>query len=177
MTEEKWKEIKGYEDYLVSDKGRVKKKELTRTVKDSHGGYMVRHDKERFMTATDNGHGYMIISVRKSGKRKNFYLHRLVAEAFIPAEPGKKYVNHIDYDPKNNVVSNLEWCTQKENIHHSLEHLCKPKNRLGVTCEKYISYRKDRKEYRVHVPHTKEYRFHDLESAVKCRNEVMRNEW
>lgn len=173
---EKWKEIPGFENYLVSNTGNVKRKELTRIVKDSHGGYMVRHDSEKMIAVTDNGNGYLIASITQNGKRKNFYVHRLVANAFLERDVTKEYVNHIDFDKKNNNVSNLEWCTQKENIAHSLKHLCKPKNRIGSTGEKYISYRKSSGEYRVAVPGHKEYRFKDIESAVKCRNEVMNYE-
>jgi hypothetical protein len=56
-------------------------------------------------------------SVVLSGKR--FYIHRLVAITFIPNPQGKPYVNHIDYNPNNNCLDNLEWCTREENSKHS----------------------------------------------------------
>jgi hypothetical protein len=52
------------------------------------------------------------------GKPKRYFIHRLVAENFIPNPENKPYVNHIDGNRYNNEISNLEWVTHKENIRH-----------------------------------------------------------
>lgn len=65
--------------------------------------------------------GYMTIKIYIDGKRKNKKLHRLIAEVFIPNPENKPEVNHIDGDKLNNHISNLEWCSHKENMAHAGE--------------------------------------------------------
>ena len=64
---------------------------------------------------------YNVISYNENGKEFHEYVHRLVAGAFIPNPFNKPEVNHIDGDKSNNNVSNLEWVTRKENVHHAYE--------------------------------------------------------
>ncbi len=72
-------------------------------------------EPERELTYTLNNRGYFSVGIR----RKTFMVHRLVALAFIPNPEQKPYVNHIDGNKLNNHVSNLEWCTVKENNLHA----------------------------------------------------------
>ena len=99
---EEWKDIENYEGvYQVSSFGRVKRLNTNRILKSgkSKGGYP-----------------YVVLS--KNGITSNKTIHRLVAEGFIPNPENKSDVNHIDEDKTNNIVSNLEWMTRKENINH-----------------------------------------------------------
>ena len=69
----------------------------------------------------DNGAGYKLVKVSKSGQRadKKFYVHRLVAQKFLNAPTeDRNQVNHIDGDKSNNHHNNLEWVSAKENIKH-----------------------------------------------------------
>ena len=64
----------------------------------------------------------------------------MVALLFIPNPMNYPVVNHIDHNGLNNDVSNLEWCTQKHNVHHSMHLMRHPKkSAAGVTGEKYIT--------------------------------------
>lgn len=104
---EEWKDIKGYEGlYQVSNLGRVKRLK---------GKYM---KSERILKQVNAYNGYIVVCLCKHNKHKNFKVHRLVAEAFIPNPENKPTVNHIDEDKTNNVVSNLEWATMKEQNNH-----------------------------------------------------------
>jgi hypothetical protein len=56
------------------------------------------------------------------GKTKSYYIHQLVAKAFLPKEPGKNYVVHINHDIYDNKVSNLMWVTEKEMLTRNLHN-------------------------------------------------------
>lgn len=137
MKEELWKDISGYEGtYQVSNMGRVRRLTFVNN--------MVQKDKIHVVNPTDNGRGYLVIGLKIDGKRKNKYVHRLVAEAFCENTDGKKYVNHKDHDKHNNMSCNLEWCTQQENVRYSSERMSHPKrtSKSTNTGEKYIRIRR-----------------------------------
>lgn len=130
---ETWQNIN--DNYQISDMGNVKT--IERRV--SFGcGY--RTVKEKILKPL-NIHGYHYVYV---GSRKA--IHRLVAEVFIPNPLGLPQVNHKDGDKSNNVVYNLEWCTQSENSKHAYNTglICRgeshPKSKL--TSDDIIEIRK-----------------------------------
>lgn len=111
-----WKDIKGYEGlYQVSNLGRVKS--LDRIVKDNTKD---RYQKLKgcILKSTSNGNDYQVVYLTKNSKRKNYYVHRLVAEYFIANPNNYKQVNHKDLNKHNNSVDNLEWITDIDNKKH-----------------------------------------------------------
>lgn len=112
---EVWKDIEGFEGlYQVSNLGRVKS--LEKKVRPNRGSYV---HKERIMTSNCTTHRYRRIILKHNGKKTCRYIHRLVAQAFIPNPENKPQINHKNGDRYFNHVSNLEWCNQNENMIHS----------------------------------------------------------
>lgn len=75
--------------------------------------------KPRILKAGAATDGYMMVNLRINGKSIAFLVHRLVAECYIPPIEGKRLVNHIDGNKRNNARNNLEWCDHKENMVHA----------------------------------------------------------
>ena len=70
----------------------------------------------------DNGVGYDRVGLYAgNNKHKLYYVHRLLAMAFIDNPDNKQFINHIDGKPKNNELNNLEWCTKSENGLHAFK--------------------------------------------------------
>ena len=64
---------------------------------------------------------YLYVNLYKDGKATKYFVHRLVAEAFIPNLKRLPEVNHIDGNKQNNSVDNLEWCTRSQNTSHAFK--------------------------------------------------------
>ena len=104
---EQWKPFKGFEGlYEISSLGRVKSLNYNNT------------GVEKIMRPQKNRNGYLHVGLRRNGKYKNLYVHRLVGEAFIPNPEGFEQVNHRDEVKTNNCVENLEWCSAKYNMNY-----------------------------------------------------------
>ena len=96
------------EDYNVSRAG-----EVSSFKRDKVSGNII-------VTNTDK-YGYKKLGLYIDGVQKNYFIHRLVAQAFIPNPDNKPCVNHIDGDKLNNHVDNLEWMTHLENMQHGFK--------------------------------------------------------
>lgn len=114
MLKEIWKDIVGYEGlYKVSNLGYVKS--INRTT--SHNRIL----KGKLLKMIVDKDNYFEVSLCKNNKKKNYRVHRLVAETFISNPDNLPQVNHIDGNKQNNNVCNLEWVTCKQNIQHSFK--------------------------------------------------------
>jgi len=97
----KSKPIKNYEEnYLIFEDGKI-----------------LNIKKDTYLKNVLN-YRYYTVLLYKNNIRKQYYVHRLVAEAFCENRNNKRQVNHIDSNKLNNHYSNLEWVTPKENINH-----------------------------------------------------------
>lgn len=111
---EVWKPIPNYEEYEISNLGRVKRLPYDKNV--CNGGK--QHCAEKILKPQKRKRGYQAVILSKNNNVKSFLIHRLVATAFIPNPYSLPQVNHKDENPSNNCVENLEWCTQKYNSNY-----------------------------------------------------------
>lgn len=117
QTKEIWREIKNHPHYFVSNLGRVYVEDRPVWCK-KNNSYSIR--KGHFCKPNyNNQKHYARIGIQVNNKQKQFQLHRLVAEAFIPNPNNLPQVNHIDGDKKNNAANNLEWVTNSDNMQKS----------------------------------------------------------
>ena len=93
--------INGYTNYEIDTEGNI-----------------YNLNTKKYLKGSIGEHGYKYYRLSKEGKKKMFYVHRLVAETFIPNENNLPVVNHIDGNKLNNNVNNLEWVTYSENTQH-----------------------------------------------------------
>lgn len=124
-----WKETKQMgANYLISNFGNVKS--ISR-YKNNNGGLVFHNEMMIKKQVTKKGYNSVSMTINK--KFSTFPVHRLVATAFIPNPENKPQVNHIDGNKLNNDVSNLEWCTNRENItHKNIRNKKKTSKYVGV---------------------------------------------
>lgn len=100
------KNIPGFEDYIIDDNANIYSLKSRRCEKGERYKLNPYADRK----------GYLSVKLwDKSGRRKRFFVHRLVAMCFIKNPNHYGFINHKDRDHKNNSVSNLEWCTMEYN--------------------------------------------------------------
>ena len=126
-----WKPINGFEGlYEISNLGNVK------SLNYRHLGYA------KILVPKINNRGYQWVELYKDKNRHCFQVHRLVATHFIKNNnPLRVDINHIDENVKNNVVTNLEWCTKSENMcAYIRNHPGRQRKRHDTVCRKYVKH-------------------------------------
>jgi hypothetical protein len=116
---EEWRDIEGYEGlYQVSSIGNVRSVDRFIWRPGQRKLAFLRGKPMKFFTSDSN---HRVVSLRIGPFKQHLQVHRLVAAAFIdrPWSDVPLVVNHLDHDPTNNYVGNLEWCSQAENIRHA----------------------------------------------------------
>ena len=170
--QEIWKDISGFEGfYEISSYGRVRS---------------VKSGKILSTSKCGGCRGYLSVCLSKNGKRYGKLVHRLVAEAFIPAIEGLSEVNHKDEDKTNNRVDNLEFCDHKYNMNYGTRNIRSKDTHIkngywtGFSKEEYNrKYRECHKEElrEYHKEYNREYReFHkeELREYRECHKEENR---
>ena len=97
------RDVKGYEGlYAITSCGKV-----------------WSYRRQKFLTPKYHKDGYLRVNLCKNGKEKNFLIHRLVAEAYIPNPDNLPQVDHIDENKTHNYLNNLQWITGRNNVRKS----------------------------------------------------------
>jgi len=112
-----WKIIDGTDErYSVSTFGEVRAN--WSDIPQRNSATRIRVEKTAMLKPYLHTNGYWRISL---GRNNRYYVHRLVAAAFLENPDGKPFVDHIDGDRTNNYLSNLRWVTGKENVRYGGE--------------------------------------------------------
>lgn len=127
-----WEDIKGYEGlYQVSNLGKVRGLEKTEYFTHYKTNKITKRiRKENILKLQKQKNGYIRCCLSKNHIKKYYWVHRLVAQAFIPNPKNLPCVNHKDENPRNNNANNLEWCTEKYNCNY------------GTSIERQVAKRK-----------------------------------
>lgn len=143
ITAEIWKQAKGYENFEVSNTGRVRNKALD----------LIKKQRK-------TANGYVIVTLKEKGVKHTEYVHRLVAKAFIENSGNLPAVNHIDENKENNRADNLEWCStsynncfadraKKVGAHHRQNSPLRKQIRNADTGEVFASVREAARQFGV----------------------------
>jgi len=178
----KWKDIPEYKNlYKISNYGEIKS--LKRNKKNNNGKQAI---KEKILKTSFNNKGYEQIVLCKNSKLKCFRIHRLVAITFIKNKFNKPYVCHKDNNIKNNIVNNLYWGTQSENIIQAYKDnrcnktLIKAKENIKkihiLTSKKVYKYDKNKKYITSYISSSEAARKNKMAQSVisvHCNNNTI----
>ena len=140
---EEWRDIKDFEGlYMISSCGRI-----LSCSKEVMGGNGLRKTKPK-LSIPGECRGYYQARLYKNNKQHCPYIHRLVAESFIPNPSNYKYVDHIDGNCTNNNVENLRWCTANMNRLNPITH---EKHRKSMSKSKRLKIVKIKPIVRINI--------------------------
>ena len=138
-----WKSIKGFPHYKINKKGQIKR--IDAVVTDCRGINFFR--KGRILSTRKTKKGYIQVDMCEDGVLYGRFVHVLLAETFIPNPNKLPIVNHIDENPSNNDLDNLEWCDYSYNAKHSYNKIKKAHAkeqkavyRINIKTNEYVKY-------------------------------------
>lgn len=141
---EVWKPIKGFEGlYEISNKGRVRS--LGRCVK-CKNGKVIKHNGRIMSPGETHGYQFLYLSDASTNRKERYYVHRLVAKAFIPNPECLPQINHKDECRSNNNVENLEWCDSKYNNSYG-NHAKRAAEKLSIGIYMYDMFNGETRRY------------------------------
>lgn len=140
-------------------------------------GYIMNHEGHVLRYHPGDNHGHVSARFYDKEKKKNVdrYVHRIVAEAFIPNPHNYPIVRHLNDDPADNRVENLEWGTQKDNHADCVRN------------GRYVSFSDEARQKGIEITRTPvrvidiktgEYEdFYSLNDACRAKNLIQANAW
>lgn len=168
ITNEIWKQVDGYSNYYVSNKGNVASvylQAIKRNSKDK--GFVVKMIKPSIVA------GYYCVSLSNNEGAKLFKIHRLVAKAFVKNKRGLEQVNHKDENKLNNNADNLEWCDSRYNNNYG-NRMKKVKVKLSMPVGCYDKNGNKIKEYKS-LQSVKADGFNPSKVCAVCKHKYGRN--
>lgn len=146
-----WRDIPGFPHYQINRVGQVKR--LDAIIRDSNGLEFFR--RGRILSSRKTKLGYVQVDMCENGKPYSKFIHVLLATVFIPNPNNLPLVNHIDENPSNNDLSNLEWCDYSYNAKHSIEKIRKAHEK------------EQRAVYRINVNTNEKVRYNGIREAAR----------
>ena len=128
-------EIPDFAGYYASPNGKIYTT-LAQGCRDRYNLSKRTAPREMSYRILPNGYARVYMRRESTGKREDVYIHRIIAELFIPNPRGVDEVNHLDCNRLNNVVSNLEWVTRIENLDYAFTDGFMTRDELGRFCNK-----------------------------------------
>jgi len=118
--DEVWKEIPNFDDYMISNLGKVKS---------------FKQNSDRILKPGTDNHGYYyVVLTNNNGKKVHKKIHRMLAEAFIENPDNLPNVDHLDTQRLNNDLSNLRWASHSQNCYNQNKKISKSSSKYKGVC-------------------------------------------